>query len=277
MQTLLDGKQFWMEKVGQLTPRQPMEFEIWVLALLCCAYFAAGFVDSAAGGGGLIAVPSLLMANIPPDLLLGTNKLVVTLSMPASLITYAKSGFVQWRLAAVGAPATLLSGIAGAKALLFFPTETIGKIILFLLPIAIAATLAPPKKSGAVSEIPRTIPYARMVIICLFIGFYEGFFGPGAGSFFILGLHHFVGLGLIHSSATAKVLNLTATTSSLLVFIFTGKVLYMAALPLAAACIAGYITGSRMAIRIGSAYIRKMLTFIMTLLMASLAWKFYLS
>jgi len=79
-----------------------MEFEIWVLALLCCAYFAAGFIDSATGGGGLIAVPSLLMAAIPPELALGTNKLVVALSMPAFLITYARGGFVQWRLAAVG-------------------------------------------------------------------------------------------------------------------------------------------------------------------------------
>ena len=81
-----------------------MEFEIWVLALLCCAYFAAGFIDSATGGGGLIAVPSLLMAAIPPELALGTNKLVVALSMPAFLITYARGGFVQWRLAAVGSP-----------------------------------------------------------------------------------------------------------------------------------------------------------------------------
>ena len=254
-----------------------MEFEIWVLALLCGAYFAAGFIDSAAGGGGLIAVPSLLMANIPPDLALGTNKLVVTLSMPASLITYARSGFVRWHLAAVGAPVVFLSAVAGAKALLFFPTETIGRIILFLLPIAIVITLMPKKDSGTASETPTTIPYARMTIICLLIGFYEGFFGPGAGSFFILGLHHFVGLGLIQSSATTKVLNLASTISALLVFILSGKVLYMAALPLSAACIAGYATGSRMAISIGPTYVRKMLTSVMTLLMASLIWKFYLS
>jgi len=254
-----------------------MEFEIWVLALLCCAYFAGGFIDSAAGGGGLIAVPSLLMANIPPDLALGTNKLVVALSMPASLITYAKGGFVLWRLAAVGAPVVLLSGMAGAKALLFFPTETIGKIILFLLPIAIAVTLMPKKDSGTVSQPPTTVPYVRLSTICLFIGFYEGFFGPGAGSFFILGLHHFVGLGLIQSSGTTKVLNLASTISALFVFILSGKVLYMAALPLGAACMAGYIAGARMAIRIGPAYIRKMLTLVMTLLMVSLVWKFYLS
>ena len=254
-----------------------MEFEIWVLALLCCAYFAAGFIDSAAGGGGLIAVPALLIANIPPDLALGTNKLVIAMSMPASLITYAKSGFVQWRLAAVGMPVAFLSGMAGTKALLFFPTETIGKIILFLLPIAIAVTLMPKRDSGTASETPTTIPSARMIIICLLVGFYEGFFGPGAGSFFILGLHHFIGLDLIQSSATTKLLNLANIISSSFVFILSGKVLYIAALPLGAACIAGYITGSRMAISIGPAYIRKMLTFVMVLLMVSLMWKFYLS
>ena len=254
-----------------------MEFEIWVLALLCCAYFAAGFIDSAAGGGGLLAVPSLLIANIPPDIALGTNKLVIALSMPASLITYAKSGFVQWRLAAVGIPVTFLAGMAGTKALLFFPTETIGKIILFLLPIAVAVTLMPKKDSGTVTEAPTTIPSARIILICLCVGFYEGFFGPGAGSFFILGLHYFIGLGLIQSSATAKVLNLANIISSSFVFILSGKVLYMAVLPLSVACIAGYITGSRIAISIGPAYIRKMLTFVMALLMASLVWKFYLS
>jgi len=146
-----------------------MEFEIWVLALLCCAYFTAGFVDSAAGGGGLITVPSLLMVNIPPDLTLGTNKLVIALSIPASIITYARSGFVQWRLAAVGTPIVFLSGVVGAKALLFFSTETAGKIIFFLLPIAIAVTLMPKKDSGTVSEPHATIPHARMVIICTLI------------------------------------------------------------------------------------------------------------
>ena len=254
-----------------------MEFEIWVLALLCCVYFAAGVISSAAGGGGLIAVPSLLMANFPPDLALGTNRLVVTLSMPASLITYARSGFVQWRLAAVGVPVILVFGIAGAEALLYFPAETIGKIILFLLPIAIAVTLLPKKDSGTVRETPATMPFVRMSIICALIGFYEGFFGPGGGSLLILCLHHFVGLGLIQSSATAKVLTLTATLSGLFVFILNGKVLYMAALPLTVACILGNIVGTRMAIRIGPAYIRKVLTFVIALLMVSLVWKFYLS
>jgi uncharacterized membrane protein YfcA len=254
-----------------------MEFELWVFALLCCAYFAAGFIDSAAGGGGLLAVPSLLMANIPPDLALGTNKLVIALSMPSSVITYARGGFVKWRLAAVGAPVVLLSGIAGAKALLFFPTETVGKIILCLLPIAIVVTLMPKKKAGTTGDAPTTMPYVRLLVICSLVGFYEGFFGPGAGSFFIFGLHHFVGMGLIEASATSKMLILVATFSALFVFILSGKILYMTALPLAAACIAGYVAGTRMAIRIGPAYIRKMLTFIMILLMVSLIWKFYLS
>lgn len=254
-----------------------MELELWVVIILCGVYFAAGFIDSIAGGGGLISIPAFLLTGIPPELALGTNKLAAAIGTASSLLTYSRSGLIVWRLALVGLPIALLGGFLGSKVLMFFDSETIGRLVVFLLPLGIFATLIPKKETGRKKEITTLTLYLIVPAICAVIGFYDGFFGPGTGSFFILALYFIVGLGLVQASATAKIFNLASNFSSLCVFVLHGKVLYTLALPLAASNIAGNIIGSKMAIRIGSAFVRKMLIFSLTLLMISLICKFYLS
>lgn len=251
-----------------------MELELWTIALLCLVYFAAGFVDSVAGGGGLITMPCMLLAGIPPDLAFGTNKMASSFGLGAALVNYARGGLVLWRAAPLGVPAVLLGAAAGTEVLLIFDNETIGKIVVFLLPLGIVATFLPKTDRGEKEIGPRQF-YILLPLVGLVIGFYEGFFGPGAGSFFILALHFLLGFGLLQASATTKLLNFAATLSSGIVFISQGKVLFLLAIPLAVFSIAGNLTGSRTAMRVGGGFIRRVLSFSLSLLFISLIWKFW--
>ncbi len=252
-----------------------MEFELSVIILLCCAFFAAGFIDSIAGGGGLIAVPVFLLTGVPPELALGTNKLVSSLGTTASLMTYAKSGLVLWRMALAGLPAAIIGGFLGTKAVLLFDSASIGKIVVFLLPLGVLATLFPKKELQQAKALTPKALYVYCPLVCLILGFYDGFVGPGTGSFFILAFHFIIGIGLVHASATAKVFNLTTGIGSLVAFAWHGDVLYMLGIPLAIANIAGNIIGSKLVIKIGPQVIRKILMVSLTILFISLAWKFF--
>jgi uncharacterized membrane protein YfcA len=253
-----------------------MELDLWIVLLLCFVYFAAGFIDSVAGGGGLIAIPAFLLTGVSPELALGTNKLAATLGTASSLLNYARSGLVYWRLALIGLPAALLGSAFGSRVILFFDSAIIGKLIVLLLPLAMAVTLIPKKDKG-VKELTPKLLYILTPLVCLVVGFYDGFFGPGAGSFFILALHLAVGLGLLQASATSKIFNLATNLGSLAVFMAYGKVLYLIGLPLALANIAGNLLGSRLAIRIGPEFVRRVLWVSLALLFISLLWKFYLA
>lgn len=256
-----------------------MEIEIGVgiIFLLCAAYFIAGFVDSIAGGGGLIGIPVFLLTGISPDYALGTNKLAACLGTSCSLITYSQKGYVLWRLSAIGVPAALLGGFLGSKAILYFDVETIGKMIVILLPLAIFITLAPKKISNTDREVSKKRKLFLTPLVCFMLGFYDGFLGPGTGSFFILAFHYFLGLGLVKASATSKIFNLATGISSFVAFALHGKVLYFVGIPLAFSNIAGNFLGSKMAINIGEKFVRKNLIFTLTLLFITLLWKLIIS
>ena len=255
-----------------------MELELWIVLLVCLAFFAAGFIDSIAGGGGLISIPAFLLTGVQPEVVLGTSKMAAGLGTASSLLTYARSGLVIWRMALCGIPACLIGAYIGSKAILYFDSATIGKIMLVLLPIGALVTLLP-KKSAATGFLssdlrPRDL-HVYNPLICLILGFYDGFFGPGTGSFFIIAYHFFLKIGLVQASATAKVFNLATTLSSFVVFAMSGHVLFLLAVPLAAVNIVGNVLGTRMAIRIGAGFVRKILYVSLSLLFASLIYKFF--
>lgn len=253
------------------------EIDLLIVVILCCAYFAAGFIDSIAGGGGLIAIPAFLLTGIPPDLALGTNKLSASLGTASSLMTYARSGFVLWKIATLGLPAALVGAFIGSKTILFFDVEMIGKLVVFLLPLGILVTLIPKQSAKAVTELRSKDIWIFAPAICCVVGFYDGFFGPGTGSFFIIAFHFILRMSLVQASATAKIFNLATGAGGLIAFALQGKVLFGLAIPLAAANIAGNVIGSRMVIRIGAPFIRKVLIFSLFLLFSSLLWKFFLA
>ena len=178
--------------------------------LICCgAALVAGFIDAIAGGGGLITLPALLLANVPAHNALACNKISAALGTATAVGTFARSHLIQWRVALVGVVAALLGSAIGSQISLLFDNAILGKILVCLLPFGMAATLLPKKDMAHdlnVTSGPRL--WLLTPLVCLCIGIYDGFYGPGTGSFIILALHFIVRVGLIQASATSKVINL---------------------------------------------------------------------
>lgn len=252
----------------------PFSISLLGLVFLAGAAFFAGFIDSVAGGGGLISLPATLLTGMPPHLALGTGKLMACLGTTASFLTYARSGVIAWRIAGIGVLFALGGSALGSKTALLVDNAVLGKVILVLLPLAAILTFVPVRKGARAKEPGKAALYVLTPLICTAVGFYDGFFGPGTGSFLLLALHLVLGLNLIAASGTAKVFNLASNLSSLVVFVVSGKVYYLAAVPMALANIAGNIAGSRMALRGGPAVVRRMLLVSLGLLFATLVWRY---
>ena len=252
----------------------PLHVGILGLCFLSVAAFFAGLIDSVAGGGGLISLPATLLMGVPPQMALGTGKFMASMGTTASFITYARNGAVAWRFAAAGAFFSLAGSILGSRAVLIIDNALLGKIILCLLPVAALMTFMPIRKREEGKEAGKLALYVVTPLLCGSIGFYDGFFGPGTGSFMLLGLHCLLGLGLVAASGTAKAFNLASNVSSLVVFIISGKVYYFIAVPMALANVAGNIVGSRLALRRGPTVIRRMLLISLGLLFVSLIWRY---
>jgi uncharacterized membrane protein YfcA len=245
---------------------------------LFAASFLAGFVDSISGGGGLLLMPALLFAGLPPQTALGTNKFANTIGTSFALVNFMRSRKVVWRIASIGISFSLLGAFLGSKAILIFPNETVGKIIVILLPLAVLGVFVPKiKRVGSFDDLPPRTLYSRIIPICFVIGFYDGFFGPGTGSFLIIAFYAFVGLDLLQASATAKVFNLASNIGALIVFIIDGKVAFLLGFPLALANIAGNYVGSTLAIRGGSKVVKAFLLVSFFILFISLFWKYYIA
>lgn len=246
------------------------------ILLLCGMSFLAGFIDSIAGGGGLILLPSLLVAGLPAPFALGTNKFASLCGTATALLNFVRNGKVIWKIAACGLPFSLAGSVLGTRAILCFDQNTIAKIILFLLPFSAIVTFMPRKQlktSGA--DFSKMNMYFHIPLFCLIIGFYDGFYGPGTGTFLICGFYAFLGLHLINASAIAKVFNLASNVGSFITFALDGRVLYELGLPLAAANILGGYLGSVLAIKRGQALIKVLLLVVFGILFVTLAWRIW--
>ncbi|MDO5538237.1 MAG: TSUP family transporter [Desulfovibrionaceae bacterium] len=249
-----------------------------ILALCSLAAFVAGFIDSIAGGGGLITIPALLLAGVPPHYALGTNKVQACVGTTVSLAMFASGHLVLWRLALLGLPFSLAGSAMGSSLALYLDSAVLGKILLGLLPFAMCMTLLPKRKEDVPAlplEGARFWTATPLISTC--IGCYDGFFGPGTGTFFILAFHWVLRQGLVQASATTKVLNLASNFSAMVVFIWNGKVLWPLAACMLAASVAGNWLGSRTAMRIGARAVRFFLTISLALLMATLVWRYVIS
>ena len=246
-----------------------------ITLILAGVSFLAGFVDSIAGGGGLIMLPALLLAGIPPQNSLGTNKFGSTFGTGVALANFVRSKKVIWEIAIVGIVFTLSGSFLGTKTILLFPNEVIGKIIVFLLPFAVLGAFAPRKERALNEPLTKWDLYFKVPLICFAIGFYDGFFGPGTGSFLIIALYVWVGINLVLASATAKLFNFSSNVAALTVFLIEGKVLFWLGVPLAIANIIGNYFGSMLAIKKGSRVVKGFLLVSLTILFISLVWKHF--
>jgi len=255
------------------------DITLWALLALMLAAFAAGFIDSVAGGGGLILVPSFILAGLPPQIALGQEKIVSTLGTLAAIRNFMSNQRIIWTAAASGIPAGLIGAYLGAEAILYFDPNTIGKIILAMLPVGIILSFIPKNKCPADTQKPinRRIILLGVPSAVFVIGFYDGFFGPGTGSFLILALHYMLKFDLVSASATSKVFNFASNIGALIAFMAAGSVLYALAIPLAVMNLLGNHFGSASAMKYGPTLIQRTISLSLTLLMCSLGYKFFIA
>lgn len=253
------------------------DMTLWVLLALMVAAFSAGFIDSVAGGGGLILVPSFILAGLPPQVALGQEKIVSTLGTIAAIRNFMRNKRIVWTAAASGIPAGLIGAYFGAEAILYFDPDTIGKIILAMLPIGIFLSFIPKNNGNIDAEKPinKHVIFFGVPSAVFVIGFYDGFFGPGTGSFLILALHYMLKFDLIAASATSKLFNFASNMGALVAFMLAGSVLYALAIPLAMMNLLGNHLGSASAMKYGPKLIQRTISLSLTLLMCSLCYKFF--
>jgi uncharacterized protein len=251
-----------------------MEITLLALCALMIVSFAAGLIDSIAGGGGLLMLPSLLISGVPAQYALGTNKFTVNFGTGAAVINFARKKKIMLKIGVYGIVFALIGGFIGSRTILLFDQDIVGKLIIFLLPIAAIATLWPRKQAKNKGKIEWKDVRFKVPVICLIVGFYDGFFGPGTGSFLAIAFYAIIGLGLIEATANAKIINFATNLGALISFMIAGKVMYLLGLPLAAANIAGNFIGSRLAIKKGEKIIKPFLIIVLIILLITLVWKF---
>lgn len=239
------------------------------VALLSLAALLAGAVDAIGGGGGLLTVPALLAAGLPPATALATNKGQSVFGSGAALLRYGRAGLVDGRVARVTFPAGLLGSLGGAALVLLIPSSTLRPVVLALL-LLVAALLAfrPAVPAPRPARLPRRLPVAAAVALGL--GAYDGFFGPGTGTFLIFAFVWFFDAGYQEASADAKVANFASNLAALALFAARGAVLWSVALPMAAANFLGGLLGAHLAVRGGDRVVRLAVLLVAAALVARL-------
>ena len=226
-----------------------------VLLALAGVGVLAGFVDAIAGGGGMVALPALLSAGLPPVAALATNKLQSVFGTGMAAVTYWRRGFIDLRALVPAIALTYAGSFCGALVVKQIDTSLLDIAVpVALIGIALYFLFAPNLSDA---DKAARLSFARFVPLLGFaIGFYDGVFGPGTGSFFTIGFVMLFGLGLTRASGHTKVLNVTSNLSALTIFIAAGDVVWPAAIAMAAGQILGGYIGARTGIRFGARVIR---------------------
>ncbi|MCF3974228.1 TSUP family transporter [Paracoccus salsus] len=248
------------------------ELTLDLALLLIAAGFAAGFIDSIAGGGGLITVPALMLAGLPPAQALATNKVQGVFGAATAAVSYAARGLVdlrtQWRAALVAA----VGGVLGAALVSYLPTELL-RLGLPVILIGIAIFFALKPGLNDLDRIRRVSPALFTAAVVPLIGFYDGLMGPGAGSFYMIAFVTMAGYGVLKATAHTKLLNLFSNLGGLLTFTLVGQPMWLLGITMGLAQVVGAALGARLAARIGARLIKPLLVFTSTALALRLIWQ----
>ncbi|MBK5461644.1 TSUP family transporter [Peribacillus butanolivorans] len=232
------------------------EINLYTLLFLILAGFIAAFIDSVVGGGGLISIPALLFTGISPSAALATNKLASSMGSLTSTISFIRAGKVNFKFVMKLFPLTVIGAILGAYVVHFVSPEILKPLILILLVIVAIYTIL--KKDWGKDAKYKGLKRKKMImlIIAIFaIGFYDGFLGPGTGSFLLFSFL-IIGFDFVQAAGNAKVLNFGSNIAALIIFLSMGSVNFVYGIPMGLAMVVGALVGSNFAIKKGAAYVR---------------------
>jgi len=247
--------------------------------ILCTAALVAGMVDAVVGGGGLIQIPALFatLPNVVPATLLGTNKLAGVWGTGAAAISFARRVRVEWGTAAPAALAAFALAFVGAYTVTKVPPDFLRKLLPFIL-VAVALYTLSRKDFGSLHAPTHEGIKEKLIALGVgaCIGFYDGFFGPGTGSFLIFLFVRFFGFDFLGASAVAKVVNVACNLSALLWFGYSGHLIWRVGLMMAVCNVAGSLIGRRLAIKHGSGFVRKIFLFVVSALILKTGYDAFL-
>lgn len=246
--------------------------------LVTLASLLAGFVDAIVGGGGLVLLPALfaVFPAAPPATLLGVNKGSSVWGTAAATWTYTRRVQLRWRALGVGAALALLGSLAGAWVATAVSPDMLRRLLPLVLLAVFLYTLW--RKDLGQQHAPRMTGWtevAALATLGLLIGFYDGFFGPGTGSFFVFLLVRWLGYDFLHASASAKLLNTASNLAALSLFAWTGHVWWHLVAVMAVANVVGSMLGTRLALKRGTGFVRVFFMWVVGALLLKTGWSAY--
>ena len=228
-----------------LPKKDRMPFDLLQFLIICPLSFVAGFIDAIAGGGGLISLPAYIIAGLPAHAAIATNKMSATMGTALTTVRFARSGYIPWRIAGFCLITAFVGSTTGARLTLMVSDFYLKAILLVLLPLIGVYVMRGKAFEAHGKELSRGKTIAIGMAVALVVGVYDGFYGPGTGTFLILLLSALAHMDITTANGTTKAINLATNVSALAVFLLHGQVLVVLGLVAGAFNIAGNYLGSR--------------------------------
>lgn len=250
-----------------------MSFRFWSLLIICPLVFFASLLDAVAGGGGLVSLPAYLLAGLPPHNAIATNKLSSSIGTVASTARLIRNKCVDWPTAIPSAVLALLGSIAGARLVLAVAEDAIRYIMLALIPVLAFVVLR--KRELTDDSLEPASRKRQFLVVCLaalILGMYDGFYGPGTGTFLLLAYTQLARLPLRLAAGNMKITNLSSNLGSLAVFLFNGQAVVLLGLVSAVFAVSGHIIGAGLLLKNGGKIVKPFVLAVLCLLFIRLLY-----
>lgn len=257
-----------------------MELQLLHFLIVCPLVFLAGFVDAVAGGGGLISLPAYMMCGLPVHMAIATNKMSSAMGTALATWRYAANGFINWKLAPLCIICAFIGSASGANLALLISENALRALLLLILPLTALYVMRSQSLAGTTSAAaPGQTNQQRIMLLAalaaLFIGVYDGFYGPGTGTFLILLLVGLAKMPLTQANGLTKVINLTTNLAALLVFLLNAQVLLPLGLTAGCFSLAGNYLGTRCFTERGAAVARPIILLVLLIFFIKTVTEFF--
>ncbi|OUR98713.1 hypothetical protein A9Q84_04685 [Halobacteriovorax marinus] len=245
-----------------------MEFSYVQYALIFFGVLLAGIIDSIAGGGGLITIPLYISIGVPESLILGTNKTASTVGGLMAISRFIKNKAIVWKEGSIALVCSIIGSFAGAQVSNYLSSKYMIYILLFILPVILLLNKKLNfEREEISSELDLKTIVFRTTLIGLILGFYDGFFGPGTGTFLLIALFLYLNFNVLQASATGRIINFSSNISSFIYFAYSGRVMWEVALIAIVGSVLGNWIGSGLVLTKAKDVIKPVFNFVIVLLL----------